>query len=220
LGWKGWAGPDRVKCDVQARALLAFTTGDVLGNALMLLGLCLLAVALVALARGRVRGAPTRSNRTAVAAAIAGVAVLGVGGVLSGQHRSGAAADQESSGTSSAPSAAARTTGPGSTATAARSSPPAQGTPATDAAAVADARTWDALAHCESGGNWASNTGNGLYGGLQLDRAVWLRNGGAAYAPLPKNATREQQIIVARKVRKDRGGYSAWSSCATRLGLH
>ncbi len=158
-----------------------------------------------------------------MAAVIAGVAVLGVGGVLSGQHRSGAAADRESSGTPSAPSetvTTARPPGPGSTATAARSSAPAEGNPATDAAAVADARTWDSLAHCESGGNWASNTGNGLYGGLQLDRAVWLRKGGAAYAPLPNNATREQQIIVARKLRTDRGGYSAWSSCATRLGLH
>jgi len=189
-----------------------------LGTALMLLGLCLLAVALVALARARVQGAPKRSNRNAVAAAIAGVAVLGVGGVLSGQHRSGTAADRVTSGTPSAPSAPA--TGQGSKATAARSSAPAKGNPATDAAAVADARTWDSLAHCESGGNWASNTGNGLYGGLQLDRAVWLRNGGAAYAPLPNNATREQQIIVAQKVRKERGGYSAWSSCATRLGLH
>ena len=208
-----------MKCeDVQARALFAFTTGDVLGTALMLLGLCLLAVALVALARARVQGAPKRSNRNAVAAAIAGVAVLGVGGVISGQHRSGTAADRVTSGTPSAPSAPA--TGQGSKATAARSSAPAEGNPATDAAAVADARTWDSLAHCESGGNWASNTGNGLYGGLQLDRAVWLRKGGAAYAPLPNNATREQQIIVAQKVRKERGGYSAWSSCATRLGLH
>ena len=189
----------------------------------MLLGLCLLAVALVALARGRVQGAPIRSNRNAVAAAIAGVAVLGVGGVISGQHGSGTAADRVSSGTPSAPSATVTTapaTGPGSKAAAARSSAPAEGNPATDAAAVADARTWDSLAHCESGGNWASNTGNGLYGGLQLDWAVWLRNGGAAYAPLPNNATREQQIIVAQKVRKERGGYSAWSSCATRLGLH
>jgi len=186
----------------------------------MLLGLCLLAVALVALARGRVQGAPKRSNRNAVAAAIAGVAVLGVGGVLSAQHRSGTAADRVSSGTPSATVTTAPATGPASKATAARSSAPAEGSPATDAAAaVADARTWDSLAHCESGGNWASNTGNGLYGGLQLDRAVWLRKGGAAYAPLPNNATREQQIIVAQKVRKERGGYSAWSSCATRLGL-
>ena len=30
---------------------------------------------------------------------------------------------------------------------------------------------WDALARCESGGNWATNTGNGYYGGLQFSSA-------------------------------------------------
>ena len=32
--------------------------------------------------------------------------------------------------------------------------------------------TWDALAQCESGGNWSINTGNGYYGGLQFPRAA------------------------------------------------
>ena len=78
---------------------------------------------------------------------------------------------------------------------------------------------WDSLAHYESGGNWASNTGNGLYGGVQLDQGGWLRHGGGRYAPLPSGATREQQIIVAEKVRAGVAGFSAWSSCARRLGL-
>ncbi len=76
---------------------------------------------------------------------------------------------------------------------------------------------WDRLARCESGGNWAIDTGNGLYGGVQLDRGSWLGNGGGAYAPLPSKA-REQQILVAEKVRSARG-FFPWSSCARKLGL-
>ena len=77
---------------------------------------------------------------------------------------------------------------------------------------------WDALAECESSGDWAIDTGNGLYGGLQIDRSTWLAYGGQAYAPLPSKATREQQILIAEKVRADRG-FSPWSSCAGELGL-
>ena len=77
---------------------------------------------------------------------------------------------------------------------------------------------WDALAECESSGDWAINTGNGLYGGLQIDRRTWLKYGGQAYAPLPSKATREEQILVAEKVRADRG-FSPWSSCARELDL-
>src|SRR5690606_8185761 len=36
------------------------------------------------------------------------------------------------------------------------------------AANAADGSTWDALAQCESGGNWSIDTGNGYYGGLQF----------------------------------------------------
>ncbi|HEY4701909.1 MAG TPA: transglycosylase family protein, partial [Streptosporangiaceae bacterium] len=37
---------------------------------------------------------------------------------------------------------------------------------------------WDAVAACESGGNWATNTGNGFYGGLQYTLSTWHANGG------------------------------------------
>ena len=37
---------------------------------------------------------------------------------------------------------------------------------------------WDALAQCESGGNWAINTGNGYYGGLQFNLGTWQSYGG------------------------------------------
>jgi uncharacterized protein YabE (DUF348 family) len=78
---------------------------------------------------------------------------------------------------------------------------------------------WDQIAQCESGGNWAINTGNGYYGGLQFLQSTWLANGGGAYAPLPSEASREQQIAIATKVRDAAGGYSPWPACAASLGL-
>jgi resuscitation-promoting factor RpfB len=78
---------------------------------------------------------------------------------------------------------------------------------------------WDALAECESGGNWAANTGNGYYGGLQFLQSTWLAYGGGAYASLPSDATREEQIAIAVKVRDAAGGYSPWPACAAQLGL-
>jgi resuscitation-promoting factor RpfB len=78
---------------------------------------------------------------------------------------------------------------------------------------------WDALAKCEAGGNWATNSGNGYYGGLQFDRQTWVAYGGDQYAPLPHQAGRDAQIAVASKVRDDRGGYGSWPACARKLGL-
>jgi len=75
---------------------------------------------------------------------------------------------------------------------------------------------WDALAECESGGNWAINTGNGYYGGLQYDQQTWLANGGGAYAPLPHQATREQQIAVGETTYAERGD-SPWPTCGYHL---
>jgi uncharacterized protein YabE (DUF348 family) len=78
---------------------------------------------------------------------------------------------------------------------------------------------WDALAQCESGGNWAINTGNGYYGGLQFLQSTWLANGGGAYASLPSAASREQQIAIATRIRDAAGGYGPWPACAASLGL-
>lgn len=75
---------------------------------------------------------------------------------------------------------------------------------------------WDALAECESGGNWSINTGNGYYGGLQYDQQTWLAYGGDAYAPLPHQATREQQIAVGEVTYADRGD-APWPSCGYHL---
>lgn len=84
--------------------------------------------------------------------------------------------------------------------------------------AVANASDFDRLAKCESGGNWAINTGNGFYGGVQFDQRTWLGNGGGAYAQLPSDATREQQIDIASRVQAARG-WSPWPSCSVKVGL-
>jgi LysM repeat protein len=67
---------------------------------------------------------------------------------------------------------------------------------------------WDKIASCESGGNWAINTGNGYYGGLQFTQQTWAGAGGLAYAPRADLATREQQIAVASKL-----SLSNWPVC-------
>ena len=75
---------------------------------------------------------------------------------------------------------------------------------------------WDSLAQCESGGNWAINTGNGYYGGLQFSLSTWRAYGGAGY---PHQASRETQIAVATRLRDANGGYGAWPACSAELGL-
>ncbi|MFE6644943.1 ubiquitin-like domain-containing protein [Nocardioides sp. NPDC057772] len=75
---------------------------------------------------------------------------------------------------------------------------------------------WDRLAQCESGGNWAINTGNGYYGGLQFNLQTWQAYGGSGY---PHENSREAQIAVATKLRDANGGYGAWPHCSQQLGL-
>ena len=75
---------------------------------------------------------------------------------------------------------------------------------------------WDQLAECESGGNWAINTGNGYYGGLQFNLDTWRAYGGTGY---PHENSREQQIAIATKVRDANGGYGSWPHCSQQLGL-
>jgi hypothetical protein len=91
--------------------------------------------------------------------------------------------------------------------------------PEATAPAVSDGSVWDRLAQCEATGNWSINTGNGYYGGLQFDRRTWQAYGGGEYADLPHQASREEQIAVATRLRDDRGGYGAWPSCSRKLGL-
>ena len=89
----------------------------------------------------------------------------------------------------------------------------------TSSTAVANAAppapNWDAVAQCESGGNWHANTGNGKYGGLQFKPATWARYGGVGN---PAAASRDEQIAVANRV-LDGQGIEAWPKCGTASGL-
>jgi uncharacterized protein YabE (DUF348 family) len=82
-------------------------------------------------------------------------------------------------------------------------------------ASVASGSVWDKIAKCESGGNWAINTGNGFYGGLQFTLSTWHAYGGSG---MPNKAGRAQQIAVAKKVQKAQG-WGAWPACTSKLGL-
>lgn len=74
---------------------------------------------------------------------------------------------------------------------------------------------WDALAECESEGDWGKATGNGLYGGLQFTQATWIEFGGAGS---PHETTREVQIMIAERVQAAQG-WGAWPACSSQVGL-
>jgi hypothetical protein len=78
--------------------------------------------------------------------------------------------------------------------------------------ASADTVNWDAVAQCESGGNWSTNTGNGHYGGLQFKSATWASNGGVGN---PATAPRSEQIRVAENVLRTQG-IKAWPKCGAQ----
>ncbi|MER5829422.1 transglycosylase family protein [Streptomyces sp. NPDC002130] len=83
-------------------------------------------------------------------------------------------------------------------------------------ASAATASEWDAVAQCESGGNWSINTGNGYYGGLQFSASTWSGYGGTQYASTADQATKAQQIEIAEKVLASQGK-GAWPVCGKGL---
>ncbi|BCP03544.1 hypothetical protein MINTM019_10000 [Mycobacterium paraintracellulare] len=83
-------------------------------------------------------------------------------------------------------------------------------------AAAATDGEWDQVARCESGGNWAINTGNGYHGGVQFSASTWSSHGGGQYAPSAELATKEQQIAVAERVLATQGR-GAWPVCGGPL---
>ena len=89
--------------------------------------------------------------------------------------------------------------------------------PGTEVPAVSNGSIWDAISSCEAGGNWAINTGNGFYGGVQFDQGTWEASGGLRFAPRADLATREEQIAVA-SVTQSRQGWGAWPVCGGRAG--
>lgn len=92
---------------------------------------------------------------------------------------------------------------------------PARALPAAPAVKVQGGSVWDRLAQCESGGNWAINTGNGFYGGLQFTLSSWRGVGGSGY---PHLASRDEQIARAQ-ILQSRQGWGAWPACSSKLGL-
>ncbi len=74
---------------------------------------------------------------------------------------------------------------------------------------------WTQLANCESGGNWAANTGNGYYGGLQFSLSSWRAVGGSGY---PHEASASTQIEMGQRLQASQG-WGAWPACAAELGL-
>lgn len=80
--------------------------------------------------------------------------------------------------------------------------------------AQADTVNWDAIAQCESTGNWSIDTGNGYYGGLQFSQSTWEANGGTGN---PANASKAEQIRVAENVLQTQG-IGAWPVCGAQAG--
>lgn len=84
--------------------------------------------------------------------------------------------------------------------------------PTASAAPSVPSVNWDAVAQCESGGNWHISTGNGFYGGLQFTLPTWHANGGTG---MPQQASREEQIRVAENTLQSQG-IGAWPVCGKR----
>lgn len=83
---------------------------------------------------------------------------------------------------------------------------------------AASGTVWDAVAQCESGGQWSSNSGNGFFGGLQISQGTWDEYGGRRYAPRPDLASITQQTEVANAILAALGP-DAWPGCADKAGL-
>ena len=77
-----------------------------------------------------------------------------------------------------------------------------------------DPETWERMAQCEAHGNWAANTGNGYYGGLQFSLSTWQSYGGAGY---PHQASKATQIEIGKRLQTARG-WDAWPACSRKLG--
>ncbi len=84
------------------------------------------------------------------------------------------------------------------------------------AANAVDGATWDALAQCESGGNWSINTGNGFYGGLQFTQQSW---NGVGMSVSPATGTRAPPIEAGERLLAIQG-WGAWPACSAKLGLY
>jgi hypothetical protein len=95
--------------------------------------------------------------------------------------------------------------------------PPQTTTTITTQPVVSESSRWDQLAQCESGGNWAINTGNGFTGGVQFLQSTWLAMGGGEFAADAYLASKAEQIIVAERL-VEVSGWGAWPGCTAKFG--
>ncbi|MGQ0831347.1 MAG: transglycosylase family protein, partial [Microthrixaceae bacterium] len=77
-----------------------------------------------------------------------------------------------------------------------------------------DPATWERMAQCEANGDWAANTGNGYYGGLQFSLTTWESYGGSGY---PHESSKARQIEIGKRLQAAEG-WQAWPRCASALG--
>jgi hypothetical protein len=82
------------------------------------------------------------------------------------------------------------------------------------AAAPVGDDVWARLRHCESGGRYDINTGNGFYGAYQFVPSTWRHLG---YPGLPHEAPPEMQDEAARRLQA-RSGWGQWPVCSRRAG--
>ena len=84
----------------------------------------------------------------------------------------------------------------------------------TDGGAIPES-AWAALRKCESGGNYAINSGNGYYGAYQFAAGTWRKLG---YSGLPHEATPATQDEAASQLQNQQG-WAPWPACTRKLGL-
>jgi hypothetical protein len=164
--------------------------------------------------------APDRRSRTPIWVGLGVVVALTAAVTIGTMLRTGTPG-----GVTSAPSAPAAAAPPSAQAPAttapsrAQAGAPVAPADTTNTADSADSgnpvSTWDKVAQCESGGNWATSTGNGFHGGLQFTASTWRSFGGSG---MPHQASRTEQIAVAERV-LDAQGWKAWPACSRKLGL-
>jgi len=82
------------------------------------------------------------------------------------------------------------------------------------AAAVPAGDVWARLRHCEAGGRYDRNSGNGFYGAYQFLPSTWRLLG---FRGMPHKAAPEVQDAAARKLQARRG-WGQWPVCSRRIG--
>jgi hypothetical protein len=157
-------------------------------------------------------GEPGRRSRTTIWVSLGAVAALSAAVIIGTVLRTGTPGGLTSA--TSAPEAVA-TPSTQAPATAPATVPSAPVAPTATTATGTPVSTWDKVAQCESGGNWATSTGNGFHGGLQFTASTWRSFGGSG---VPHEASRTEQIAVAERVLAAQG-WKAWPACSRKLGL-